>query len=165
MADKTSVGQMKKLFLTGIAVLFLATGAEQAQTHDADFPAQMNAIVGKSPAPMPKEELIACMEAQNFRFCDDCQIFRYSGGPCRDDKENGPDRATCWRPAQAQQKEKWETNFRRCQIEKHGDDDDRVITPEDVPDIMRALKELKKCAAFWQCVDDRERVKVKHCYE
>jgi hypothetical protein len=60
---------------------------------------------------------------------------------------------------------KWETNFRRCQIEKYSNDDDQVITPEDVPDIMHALKELKKCAAFWQCVDDREQGKVKHCYE
>jgi hypothetical protein len=67
--------------------------------------------------------------------------------------------------AQAQQKEKWETDFRRCQIEKHGDDYEKVITPEDVPDIMRALKELKKCATFWQCTEDRANGKVKHCYE
>ena len=35
---------MKKLLLTGIAVLFLATGTAHAQTHNADFPVQMAAI-------------------------------------------------------------------------------------------------------------------------
>jgi hypothetical protein len=102
--------------IAGIAALLLATGAK-AQTHNADFPVQMSAInqcyvayivrtaperwPGSPPkpprTPMTNEELIACMEAQNFQFCNDCQIFRYSGGPCRDDKENGPHRATCWR--------------------------------------------------------------------
>src|SRR5262245_65899735 len=75
--------------------------------------------------PMTNEELIACMEAQNFQFCNNCQIFRYSGGPCRDDKENGPHRATCWRerkhaaeiPKQYRGtwcQTKWATIYRRC---------------------------------------------------
>jgi len=100
---------MKRLLLFGIAVLFLATGTAPAwaQTHNADFPDQMSAInacyvayIVNTPPPraaMTNEQLSACMEEQNFRFCNDCQIFRYSGGPCRDDKENGPHRATCWR--------------------------------------------------------------------
>jgi hypothetical protein len=98
---------MKKLLLSGIGALFLATGTAHAQTHNADFPVQMAAInncyvaylVRKGPhtPPLDNNDLIACMELQNFRFCNDCQIFRYSGGSCRDDKENGPHRATCWR--------------------------------------------------------------------
>src|SRR5262245_54260345 len=98
---------MTKALLAGVAALFLATGEAQAQTHNADFPDQMKAIdacyvayiVHTSPprAPMDNKQLVACMEAQNFRFCNDWQIFRYSGGPCRDDKDNGPHRATCWR--------------------------------------------------------------------
>jgi hypothetical protein len=74
-----------------------------------DFPEQMAAInrcyvghiqSGKPPAPdpWPDKEFWTCMEAQGFRFCGDCQIFRYSGGACRNDKNNGPDRPTCWRP-------------------------------------------------------------------
>ena len=100
---------MKRALLTGIAALVLATGTAPAwaQTHDADFPDQMSAInacyvayIVNTPPPraaMTNEQLSGCMEGQNFRFCNDCQIFRYSGGPCRDDKENGPHRATCWR--------------------------------------------------------------------
>jgi hypothetical protein len=94
---------MKKLLLASVAALFVATGAAQAQTHDADFPDQMRAINAcrvasiVHNAPMDNKELSACMETQNFRFCNDCQIFRYSGGPCRNDKDNGPHRATCWR--------------------------------------------------------------------
>jgi hypothetical protein len=79
------------------------------QTHDADFPEQMAAInrcyvehikSGKPPAPDPwaDKEFWACMESQGFQFCGNCQIFRFSGGACRNDKKNGPDRPTCWRP-------------------------------------------------------------------
>jgi hypothetical protein len=79
------------------------------QTHDADFPEQMAAInrchvehikSGKPPAPdrWGDKNFWACMGSQGFQFCGNCQIFRYSGGPCRNDKNNAPDRATCWRP-------------------------------------------------------------------
>jgi hypothetical protein len=72
------------------------------QTHDADFPEQMAAInrcyvahiqSGKPPVPDPwaDKEFWTCMEAQGFRFCGDCQIFRYSGGACRNDKNHGHD--------------------------------------------------------------------------
>ncbi len=75
----------------------------------ADFPEQMAAInrcyvehikSGKPPAPDPwaDKEFWACMESQGFQFCGNCQIFRYPGGACRNDKKNGPDRPTCWRP-------------------------------------------------------------------
>ena len=67
---------------------------------------------------------------------------------------------------------KWSTNFRRCLIEKTGQQTisdypmfDYAIAPEDIPDILKGIKELKKCAAFWQCVADRDAGKVKHCYE
>jgi hypothetical protein len=94
-----------------IAMLAALVWASPAwtQTHDADFPQQMAAInrchvehikAGKPPVPDPwaHKEFWACMEAQGFQFCGNCQIFRYSGGACRNDKENGPDRATCWQP-------------------------------------------------------------------
>jgi len=35
---------MTRFFIAGVAALFLATGAAKAQTHNADFPDQMNAI-------------------------------------------------------------------------------------------------------------------------
>jgi hypothetical protein len=66
----------------------------------------------------------------------------------------------------AQAEAKWELSWRRCRLEKLGaDDDERVITFEDIPDILKGIKELKKCNAFWQCVEDRDAGKVKHCYE
>jgi hypothetical protein len=96
-----------KSYLTGFAALLLATGAAHAQTHDADFPEQMRAVntcyvnfiaTRKSPTnSISDQEMFECMEAQGFRFCANCKIFRYSGGLCRNDKENGSHRPTCWR--------------------------------------------------------------------
>jgi len=93
------------------ALMFMAIRPAQAQTHDANFPAQMSAInhcyvariLNTKPPrpPMTNEEMLACMEAQGFRFCNNCQVFLYSGGPCRDDKTWGPHHATCYRPATA----------------------------------------------------------------
>jgi len=40
-----------------------------------------------------------------------------------------------------------------------------VIEPEDIPDIEKGVRELKRCKAFLQCLQDREKGKVKHCYE
>jgi|SRR5215831_3782589 len=67
-----------------------------------------------------------------------------------------------------QERYQWATDFRHCQLEKvflkDGKDyfidvGDRVtvgIDPEDIPEIERGLKELKKCNAFWQCVGKRD---------
>jgi hypothetical protein len=75
---------------------------------------------------------------------------------------------TALQPAQAYCEYKgnrWEADFRKCQIEKCGDDQQPIIVMEDFHDIMRGFKFLKKCMAFWKCVEDREVGKVKHCYE
>jgi hypothetical protein len=40
-----------------------------------------------------------------------------------------------------------------------------VIEPEEIPDILKAIRLIEKCKAFYQCLEDRDRGKVKHCYE
>jgi hypothetical protein len=108
-----AMAEVLKLKAIGRAsvVLMIAvwSGPAWTQTHDTDFPEQMAAVnrcyvahikSGRPPVPDPwaDKEFWDCMEAQGFKFCGDCQIFRYSGGLCRNDKKNGPDRPTCWRP-------------------------------------------------------------------
>ena len=75
--------------------------------------------------------------------------------------------------------EKWEADFRKCEITKFfsvGTDEGQAfdvgngqisvsIGPDDIRDIEKGLAVLKKCKAFWQCVVDRDAGKVKHCYE
>jgi hypothetical protein len=80
------------LAVAGAAVL--ASTVAKAQTHDIDFPQQMAAVnyvaaIQAKRTPITNEALSACMAGQGFQFCDDCQIFRYSGGPCREDKTWG----------------------------------------------------------------------------
>jgi hypothetical protein len=86
---------------------------------------------------------------------------------------------------------KWEGDFRKCEIVKifpkveqnpdadgilHGEldyqgisitaNDVRIgIQRDEIADIERGIRLLKKCKAFWQCVHDRDAGKVKHCYE
>jgi hypothetical protein len=81
---------------------------------------------------------------------------------------------------------KWEMSFRRCQVWKtfaeniarpgvifgNADevwvDQDRATITLDLSDILELQKHLpllKTCSAFWQCVNDRDGGKVKHCYE
>jgi hypothetical protein len=86
---------------------------------------------------------------------------------------------------------KWEGDFRKCEIVKtfpkveqnpdadgilHGEleywgisitaNDVRIgIQRDEIADIERGIRVLKKCKAFWQCVNDREAGKVKHCFE
>ena len=75
--------------------------------------------------------------------------------------------------------EKWEASFRQCHIRKWFSKDELaaigwaretegqtiVIEAEEIPDILKAIGVIKKCKAFLQCLEDRERGKVKHCYE
>lgn len=75
--------------------------------------------------------------------------------------------------------EKWEASFRQCHIRKWFSKDELaaigwardtegqtiVIEPEDIPDILKAISVIKKCQAFYRCLEDRERGKVKHCYD
>jgi len=77
----------------------------------------------------------------------------------------------------------WTTSFRHCSAEKqfsvNGDttfgENQEVLAREwgatvslsleDVLHLQKQLPELKKCTAFWKCVNDREAGKVKHCFE
>ena len=75
--------------------------------------------------------------------------------------------------------EKWEASFRQCHIRKWFSKDELanigwaretegqtiVIEAEEIPDILKAIRVIKKCKAFYQCLEDRDRGKVKHCYE
>ena len=75
--------------------------------------------------------------------------------------------------------EKWEASFRQCHIRKWFSKDELaaigwaretegqtiVIEAEEIPDILKAIHVIKKCKAFYQCLEDRDRGKVKHCYE
>ena len=75
--------------------------------------------------------------------------------------------------------EKWEASFRQCHIRKWFSKDELaaigwaretegqtiVIEAEEIPDILKAIGVIKKCKAFYQCLEDRDRGKVKHCYE
>ena len=98
-----------KIVFAAIVVLITAPAFAwpiHAQTHDADFPDQMRAInhcyvefIKSGRTPASDTDLRTCVEEQGFAFCPDCKIFRYSGGACSKDKENGVHRATCWRPA------------------------------------------------------------------
>jgi|SRR5215467_12260829 len=35
---------------------------------------------------------------------------------------------------------------------------------DDILELQKHVRALKKCEAFWQCLADREAGKVKHCY-
>jgi hypothetical protein len=75
--------------------------------------------------------------------------------------------------------EKWKADFRKCWIAKQYSKNDTdlyglssigngdflvTIGPEEIPELEKALAILKKCNKFWQCVQDRDAGKVKHCY-
>jgi hypothetical protein len=38
-----------------------------------------------------------------------------------------------------------------------------VIEAEEIPDILKAIRVINKCEAFYQCLEDRDHGKVKHC--
>jgi hypothetical protein len=77
--------------------------------------------------------------------------------------------------------EKWEASFRQCHIQKWFSKEELdgattawaretpggtiVIRVEEIPDLLKAIREIKKCKAFYQCLEDRDAGKVKHCYE
>jgi hypothetical protein len=41
---------------------------------------------------------------------------------------------------------------------------DGTIWPDDVPRVLEAIKEQKRCMAWFKCLEDRADGKVKHCY-
>jgi hypothetical protein len=74
--------------------------------------------------------------------------------------------------------EKWEGNFRQCHIRKWFSKEELaeigwqrdsgqtiVIKQDEIGDLEKALQLIKKCKAFYKCLDDREAGKVKRCNE
>jgi len=73
--------------------------------------------------------------------------------------------------------EKWDASLRQCHIRKWLSKDElaaigwaretesQTIEAEEIPDILTAISMIKKCKAFYQCLEDRDREKIKHCYE
>jgi hypothetical protein len=110
---------MKKILLSGIAALLLATGAAHA---GYSFSTKWEA---------------------NVRYC---AIFKWVP---RDHQSDIP--------------------YQRPGLNSNGwsTDDGQMmaIEADEIPDILKAIPEIKKCKAFWQCVVDRDAGKVKHCYE
>src|SRR5262249_43649597 len=86
--------------------------------------------------------------------------------------------------------ETWDSSFRRCQVWKmfdhkvgdarpgraYGDADEVwtewpegqamvTLSIEDILELQKHLPLLKKCGAWFKCLNDRKAGKVKHCYE
>src|SRR5262245_26179277 len=73
--------------------------------------------------------------------------------------------------------EKWEASFRQCEIRKWFSKDElaaigwaretegQTIVIEARRDTRHPEGVIKKCKAFYQCLEDRDRGKIKHCYE
>jgi hypothetical protein len=45
-----------------------------------------------------------------------------------------------------------------------GDDEKVLLEAEDVFEIQKLIPDLKKCTAYYKCLNDRDAGKVKHCY-
>jgi hypothetical protein len=61
----------------------------------------------------------------------------------------------------------WIAHIHSCSIYRavtEGNSDSSTIEWNEIPEVLRALRELKQCAAFHQCISDRNAGKVKHCY-
>ena len=61
---------------------------------------------------------------------------------------------------------KWIAHIHSCSIYRPATEQPAtdVIDWDEIPEVLRALRELKQCAAFHQCISDRNAGKVKHCY-
>jgi hypothetical protein len=77
--------------------------------------------------------------------------------------------AACQAPLRTARAEAgWWFHFRSCTAMKVIEDGAPTVTMvnlEDVRALQKIIPDLKRCTAFWQCVEDREAGKVKHCYE
>jgi hypothetical protein len=76
--------------------------------------------------------------------------------------------------------EKWEGDFRKCELTKRFSKGDMItpgkffpieneviiaIGPDEISELEKGIALLKKCNKFWQCVADRGLPgKAKHCY-
>jgi len=128
---------MKKLLLTGIAALFLATGAAHAvenecKTDDTYCQCDSNGCRYKWPSP---------------NFVIDCRRDRLV---VYFDKEDYSETL--------------------LQGGKDGNDPNRIGITIDSFDkaarvrLEKALRDWRKCDAYYQCLTDRDAGKVKHCY-
>jgi hypothetical protein len=61
----------------------------------------------------------------------------------------------------------WQFHFRSCTAFKRLAEATNYdfVTLKDVRALQKMIPDLKRCAAFWQCVEDREAGRVKHCFE
>ena len=53
---------------------------------------------------------------------------------------------------------------RTCTFFYSGSDESGMYSLEDALEIQKLIPDLRKCDAFWKCVEKREAGKVKHCY-
>jgi hypothetical protein len=76
-----------------------------------------------------------------------------------------------------QASEKWERDFRQCHIRKWFSVDELaemawqrdtgwtiIIEEDQIGDLEKAMRVIKKCKAFQKCLGDRHAGKVKRCY-
>ena len=62
---------------------------------------------------------------------------------------------------------RWQFDFRRCDVTRNSNSSDDLnldVHLNDALEIQKLIPKLKKCEKFWQCVNDRDRGKGKHCY-
>jgi hypothetical protein len=144
---------MKKLFLSGIAALFLATGAAQAGVRAEEENCEEHDQ--RATCDNPTGWIAQCNDGDQTA----CKALNDLLAQV-DDDERRPfeDR---WSPA------KWECAL-NWQGKLNGEGyyyyPDAYIEREDIPKIIKAFKEMKGHCAFLQCLDDRSKGKVKHCY-
>jgi hypothetical protein len=80
--------------------------------------------------------------------------------------------------ASAHADERWEADFHRCYIHKWFSKDELstfgqpadgnqeiLIELKDISDIEKALRVMKRCAKWIQCLNERAEGKVRHCTE
>jgi hypothetical protein len=74
------------------------------------------------------------------------------------------------RSAHAAAEGQWRFSFHSCAAIKDRDPDAEpiqitMLRLDDVRELEKLLPHLKRCSAFWQCIEDRDNGKVRHCYE
>jgi hypothetical protein len=65
--------------------------------------------------------------------------------------------------------QKWGFSLRQCHVTKVVDPPDVssgtvALDLEDVLELQKFTRDLKKCEAWYKCLTDRDQGKVKHCY-
>jgi hypothetical protein len=143
---------MKKLFLAGIAALFLATGTAHADENAIEACFKRFAAGELQPG----DEIGACYAKATNNKCDG-SLDGSSKQVCTDWVDEHPKTQSKSKPTADQEKPNWEINCRRTEIQYIGDDEyaSRHLTLKDIREIEKLVPYLKKCDAFWQCVVKR----------